>query len=645
MCGIAGSVGKPFTDAASLQKVLNIIKRRGPDASGVWTSIDNRVTLIHTRLSILDLSTVANQPMLTEDERYSLVFNGEIYNHLELRRRLESVQPVSWKTSSDTETILKCIEINGVGWTLDNLNGMFAFALYDQLYSKITLARDKFGEKPLYYSFENDVVCFSSDLNAVVQLRGSAKNVSKHALYNYLIFGYTPLHYSIVDGIFKIAPGEFLEFSLASHDFEIHKYHSLSDDYYDIHIASNSTLDKAVQSLDDVLTCAVQHQLIADVPVGTFLSGGIDSSLITSIAVKIASDRLSTFSIGFEDSRYDESQYAASISKFLGTVHNLEILRPSKALEIAVNLPDVFDEPFGDPSAIPTTFLSSISAKHVKVCLTGDAGDELFAGYNRYLGLAEYWTKIEKIPYPIRKLISEIGKFFSPDLLSSLFSNFSLFNRWSNPGDKIYKGLQSAGCRTSYDMFILMQSYFSNADVPVKFPGNFDYHSDLPFGVNRGSISSMQVMDLNNYMPGNNLYKVDRAAMFSSLETRVPFLDKSVVRFAASLPLEYKIKNDGSSVQSKIILRELLAKYMPRELFERPKMGFGVPLSDWLKGPLRDWAESLLEQSVFDKHGLLNSKKIHRLWFLHLKGYGDFHKQIWAVLQFHNWLIKSEQIL
>ena len=636
MCGIAGILGSKYVLEDHLQAMAFVLRHRGPDDHGIWFDADARIGLAHTRLSILDLSTAGHQPRPSASGRFIISFNGEIYNHLEMRRRLQEASSApNWRGHSDTETLLAGFEAWGIEATVQKTFGMFAFAVWDKHTRTLTLARDRIGEKPLYYGWQNGAFLFASELKAIKCHPSFCGDINRNALAAYMRFGNVPAPQSIYTGISKLTPGTLLTVTLdAAKDCIPVPYWSLLD------VARKGLQDpfqgsdsEALAQLTSTLSAAVLSQQIADVPVGAFLSGGIDSSLIVAMMQSQANKPVHTFTIGFENAQYNEANYARAVANHLGTQHTELIVTSAQAQEVLFLLPTLYDEPFADSSAIPTFLVSKLAHKDVKVSLSGDGGDELFGGYNRYS------NKVEKIPGFLRRPLALIFESVSPntwDLAASLSSPLlpnSL--KFTSPGDRAHKLASVLHCDSPSHLYERLLSQWPEANSIVL---GADYKSSIQslwqqLSDFKSNELKMMACDTLGYLPNDILHKVDRAAMGVSLETRVPFLDHRVIEFAWRLPQHMKIRNG----QRKWILRELLYKHVPRNLIERPKTGFGIPIGDWLRGPLRDWAEDLLSESRLRQEGFFDPIPIRRKWAQHLSGARNWQHHLWNVLMFQAW--------
>ncbi len=643
MCGIAGYIDitrhQSLEHELVMQKMLDQIIHRGPDARGIWVSNENNVVLGHQRLSILDLSPAGSQPMFSPSGRYTIVFNGEIYNHIDLRKIIEASHSVSWKGTSDTETLLVCIEYWGVHKTLEQTIGMFAFALYDEQERKLILSRDRVGEKPLYFGWDTvdnkNYFLFASDLQSIKLHPAFRSVLNKDALALYFRHNYIPAPYSIYQNIQKLLPGTFLVYDLTRHDFTINNYWSL-DESITKGIANPFTgsITEAVNELDQLLQQAIKNQMIADVPLGAFLSGGIDSSTIVAIMQKLSSNRVKTFSIGFEDQEFDESVYAKKVADHLGTEHFEHLVTQKEALEIVPQLSKIFSEPFSDSSQVPTYLVAQLAKQHVTVSLSGDAGDELFGGYNRYTITDTLFAKINHVPHFAKGLASSVIRKIPQHTWNAL--PFRV--KYKNIGEKLYK---LADILNVKDPMQLYRSVISHTDSPEKLLIN-GREPDKIIGGSRNhlelhqlrDIEKMMYLDTLTYLPDDILVKVDRTSMAVSLESRVPFLDHRVIDFAWRLPFSYKINNG----QGKLVLKKLLERYVPTKLTDRPKMGFGVPLASWLRGPLKTWAIDLLNTDQLKREEILCPELVDKLLSEHLSYKADHGYLLWDLLMFQSWL-------
>ena len=634
MCGIAGFVGEIKHPEICLGEMVNSINHRGPDDRGIW--FDDGIGLAHARLSIIDLSSAGHQPMHSASRNYVLVFNGEIYNHQMIRKELESISHRNWNGYSDTETLLVAIEHWGLEAALKKVKGMFAIALWDKRSQNLFLTRDRMGEKPLYYGWVGDQFVFASELKAIKKFPQFKNLIDRNALALFLRFNSIPSPYSIYQDIYKLDPGCIIELNAVSKEIKKHIFWSSEQEYKTASMNRFSgTSEQAVNQLEYVLSNAVSSQMESDVPLGAFLSGGVDSSVIVALMQSQSTSKVNTFSVGFNEAEYNEAKHAHMVSKHLGTNHSELYVSERDALDIIPNLPHIYDEPFADSSQIPTYIISKFAKQKVSVALSGDAGDEIFGGYNRYVFAQKMFGKVRKIPIAIRQLMSKTIFSMTEEKLHKLLNVF-VSKSYTNIGHKLHK---VAGVLSAESISELHFKLVSQIHNPTNWLLDTNEHKTLfNDDVSRfdelDPVEQMMAYDLITYLPTDILTKVDRAAMAVSLETRIPFLDPDVIRFSASLPLEFKIRNGVT----KWALREVLYKYVEKDLIERPKMGFGIPLAEWLRGPLRDWAESLLDEKRLHQEGFFHVKFVRSKWEEHLNGKGNWHHQLWNVLMFQAWL-------
>lgn len=639
MCGIAGffslnqKVEEFYID--HIKKMTDMITHRGPDDGGYWLDVENHLAFGHRRLSIIDLNPTGHQPMLSSDGRFVIVYNGEIYNYLELKKELDAAITTAWRGHSDTEVLLRCFELWGVKKTLEKACGMFALALFDRKEKKLVLARDRIGEKPLYYGWLDDIFFFGSELKVMRGVDAKKPAISMEALGAYFRYGYIPAPYSIFQGVKKVSPGTYIEIDIAKLKSKSEpkiNYYWEARNYFNFNEQRDLSLPDAQNQLEQILENVVRQTLISDVPIGAFLSGGIDSSLIVALMQKVNPGKTKTFTIGFYEDEFNEAQHALAISKHLGTDHTELYLTPKDSFDVIPKLSGMYDEPFADSSQIPTFLVSALTKTKVKVALSGDGGDELFAGYSRYLMAKKMVDLKHFLPEKINQFLAAIILSL-PNLAeydSKILGSLGVARMWylgrrvasvlKDPANKIYESMISQWSLDSgmvaHDVWqsILQDMYpLKNADI----------------------ISHMMYVDMMSYLPDDIMVKVDRAAMAVSLETRAPFLDRRVLEFVLSLPLYMKIKGG----YTKNILKNILYKYVPRDLLERPKQGFGVPMGDWLRGPLKEWASDLLSREMLAKHNYLNIDLIEKTWCDHLscRQGKNFMYSLWVVLMFQSW--------
>ena len=644
MCGFAGFLARGAyhdnTDAVATG-MANRIAHRGPDDSGIWTDVEAGIALAHRRLSIVDLSAAGHQPMLSASGRCVLAYNGEVYNHLELRKRLEGEgsSPL-WRGHSDTETLLACVEAWGVDETLKRSVGMFAFALWDRSERTLWLARDRIGEKPLYYGWQGNTFLFGSELKALRAHPSFKASVDRGALGLLLRHNYVPGPHSIYAGINKLPPGTWLRLHAAQREVQPVAWWSLAEvaERGSAEVFSG-TESEAVDHLQQLLSDAVRGQMMADVPLGALLSGGIDSSLITALMQANSARPVRSFTIGFEEKEYDEAVHARAIANHLGTDHTELRLSAGDALAIIPRLPAMYDEPFADSSQLPTHLVMQLARQHVTVALSGDAGDEFFGGYNRYRFGPALWRKIRWMPSPLRRSLAHaLGGMptFAAGGMKVLAGGASQLAQADEKWTKALKLLGTKSLQCQDDLYVALVSEWADTDAIVvgelSLSSLLDQRSMWP--QLSDPASRMMAMDALTYLPDDILVKVDRAAMAVALETRTPFVDRDVIEFAWSLPMSMKIRDD----QGKWILRQLLDRHVPRALVDRPKMGFGIPLDGWLRGPLREWAEALLGEQRLSSEGYLYPTPIRRAWKQHQAGTASHGYRLWSVLMFQAWL-------
>lgn len=618
------------------------ILRRGPDDHGVWVDPECSVALAHRRLSIIDLSPAGHQPMVSESGRLVITFNGEIYNYAELRGELERTGSApAWRGRSDTEVLLSAIAAWGVRPTLERAVGMFAFGLWDRRERTLVLARDRLGEKPLYYGWSGRTFVFGSELSALTALPGWRGEIDRGALSLLLRLNYIPAPHTIYKGIAKLAPGTFLTLAAGQREGHIETYWDAAQ------IADRGsrnsfrgTPEEAVERTDALLRQSLKGQMIADVPLGAFLSGGIDSSTIVALMQALSPHPVRTFSIGFNEAGYDEAPQARAVARHLGTDHTELYVTMDDAMAVVPQLPSLYSEPFADVSQIPTAIVSRLARRDVTVALTGDGGDELFSGYTRYHLADRLRPWLSRLPASLRQASSDFARHVSPQAWDRLVGGPArlLPERLRPPqhiGDKIHKASHVIRHGSAPDIYRALVSLWQHPEDAVI--GGTEPAIPLTDGSSARSFAEpmrhMMYLDLVGYLPDDILVKVDRASMAVGLEARVPMLDHRLVEFTWSLPLDL-LRRDG---QSKWLLRQVLDRYVPHALIERPKMGFGVPLDSWLRGGLRDWAENLLDPRRLAEEGLFHPEVIRAAWQAHLDGNRNLQYQLWSVLMFQAW--------
>jgi asparagine synthase (glutamine-hydrolysing) len=642
VCGIAGFVdGRVERNEDALRLVAdsmaNALTHRGPDDAGVWVDAAAGVALGFRRLAIIDVSQAGHQPMVSACGRYVVVFNGEIYNHRQLREELRST---SYRGHSDTEVMLAAFTRWGVSEATPRFNGMFAFAVWDKQRRSLTLGRDRMGEKPLYYGRVGEDFLFGSELKALRASPGFHAEIDRDALTLFLRHGYIPAPHSIYQGISKLLPGHLL--NITSEGTGTPGPYWSARDAAEHGVAHRLTCseDEALEQLEELLQDSVRLRLEADVPLGAFLSGGIDSSLVVALMQSQMSEPVRTFTIGFTEPGYDEAPHAKAVAAHLGTSHTELYVTPEEARAVIPQLPSMYDEPFSDSSQIPTHLVSALARRDVTVSLSGDGGDELFGGYTRYLLLGQLWGKLSRVPLPIRRAAASVLEGIPARRWDSLFDVAAPVlparARQSHPGDKLHKLAASVRHERPEDIYLQLVSLWQQpSSVVLGATEPLTPLTSPPAGLSFSDPAlRAMLVDSVTYLPDDILAKVDRAAMAVSLETRVPLLDHRLFEFAWQLPTGYLMRNGGG----KHLLRRVLHKYVPPALVERPKMGFGVPIGVWLRGPLREWAEGLLDERRLSQQGLLDPRPVRAAWDQHLSGQADLKYQLWAVLMLQAWL-------
>lgn len=646
MCGISGflecnTVNTDVSFMDSIKRMNASLVHRGPDNDGCWYDIEAGIALGHRRLSIIDVSPEGNQPMISASGRYVITYNGEIYNYRELRRELE-ITGCRFRGNSDTEVMLAAFEKWGLVNSVKRFIGMFAFALWDRQERRLFLVRDRMGEKPLYYGWQGNTFLFASELKALSAYPGFSADIDRNSVVLFMRYGYIPTPYSIYKGIKKLVPGTIITITreepgcypqpVPYWSFK-HIVEAGLDDPY------SGSEEEAIVDLDDLLRDVIKHQMISDVPLGAFLSGGIDSSTIVALMQAQNNAPVKTFSIGFYEPAYDEAQYAREVAAYLGTDHTELYVTPEEAMEVIPRLPELYDEPFADSSQIPTHLVAALARQKVAVSLSGDAGDELFGGYNRYFWGRSIWNKVGWLPKPLRVAGAEALRILPPSVWDNIFSCLEPVLpksfRPRLPGDKVYKLAEVLAARSPEAMYNnLVSTWKSPQELVIGAIEPVTVLTDPQKWADTGDFTlRMMYLDTLSYLPDDILVKVDRACMGISLESRAPFLDHRVVEFAWQLPFEMKIR-DG---EGKWILRRVLYRYVPRDLVDRPKMGFGVPIDSWLRGPLKEWAEDLINENRLLHEGFFQPKMIKKVWLEHLSGKRDWQYYLWPILMFQAW--------
>jgi asparagine synthase (glutamine-hydrolysing) len=642
MCGIAGLLClKPIRDLdAQARRMADTIAHRGPDDSGTWADDDAGIALAHRRLSVIDLSAEGHQPMSSASGRYVIAYNGEIYNYAEVRREIEACGAAPrWRGHSDTEVALAAVEQWGVDGTLRRCNGMFAFALWDRKDRVLHLARDRMGEKPLYYGSVGAAFAFGSELKALRALPGFVGEIDRDALAFFLRFNYVPAPWSIYRGIRKLLPGTRLEARVDERGtFAVREVV-----YFDLASIAREALHRnvaigeaeALERLEAELERSVRLRMVSDVPIGAFLSGGIDSSLVVALMQRQSSQPVRTFTIGFADEGFDEAPFAREVARHLGTRHTELYVSGEEARAIIPSLPSIYDEPFADSSQVPTYLVSRLARSHVTVALSGDGGDELFFGYERYVRSMQ----LERAPRILRQVAAQalhatpaaavdwVARGIRPMIPKRL--------RYAHPGEKMRKLALALECFDPRERYLGLMSFWHGTPPVAAAPTSRSPLERFAAEDREMQLAPwMMLLDQRTYLPDDILAKVDRASMAVALETRVPLLDHDLVAYAWSLPLGLKLGRSGG----KHLLRELLSRFVPRPLIERPKQGFAVPLETWLRGPLRDWAETLLDDSRMRREGLLDAARVRQHWRDLLAGERHLQNDLWGVLTLQAWL-------
>lgn len=642
MCGIAGFISKSnFGYSGAKKQVVEMgeaLNHRGPDHTGYFFDENIGLAMVHKRLSILDPSDAGNQPMCSPSGRFVISFNGEIYNHLELRSELamRNVQ-IEWRGRSDTETILACVDAFGFPEALQKLSGMFAIALYDKKTRKLFLARDRIGEKPIYYGWQGGSSFFASELKAIKLFKAFIPKLNREALARFLNYSYVPTPLTIYSDVFKLEPGHYVELDNGCEpkcfwDPFIFATEKLPHD----ELKSDNDL---LADLETLLRRSVQNQMQSDVPFGAFLSGGIDSSLITSLMQQSSIKKIDTYSIGFEDQDFDEAPFAKSVARHIGTNHHEYYVSAEDALELVPSLPQIYDEPFSDSSQLPMILLARMTRQNVSVALSGDGGDELFGGYSRHVFADKIWRLLRLFPRQGRNsavgLLNRISTEKVAAVLSSLLAIAPKRYRHRNIGDKINKIKTLLGSSSEADMYVRLTRHWRSVEDILDVSSQHHQLRQIPqqFEKNLSSSEKMMLLDLLRYLPDDLLVKLDRAAMSTSLETRLPYLDQQVVEFALKMPAHLKIRG----VTGKWCLREILYKSVPRALVDRPKVGFGVPLASWLRGPLREHCEVFCSRGNLEDAGYFNPKVIEKKWKQHVSREENWHHEIWNIFVFEIW--------
>ena len=634
MCGITGFINHSRNqDAAALaaraKAMADVLTYRGPDEGDVWVEPSAGVAFGHRRLAIVDLSPAGHQPMASADGRFVIAYNGEIYNARDVAADLPGR---NWRGHSDTEVLIEACAAWGVEKATQRFIGMFAFALWDKAERKLYLVRDRLGIKPLYYGRQDNVFLFTSELKALRAHPAFKPRISPEAVAAYLRLGYVPAPLSIFEGISKLPPGHILTIDESGRE--------QLDCYWNVRekaIAGQAALDprsdeEIIDDVADLLTDAVGRRMVADVPVGAFLSGGIDSPTVVALMQAQSSRPVKTFTIGFQEKQFNEAARAAAIAKHLGTDHTELIVSPEETRAVIPLLPDMFDEPFADYSQIPTYLVSQMARRDVTVSLSGDGGDEVFGGYTRYLAIDGMWRTTGMIPSPLRAVAGAALRAVPPGIFDAASALAPASLRPSHPGDKIHKGADILSQPSADAMYASLVSLWPHASLSKDthaYPWN---DATLPRDI-PDLVSRLRAMDMLTYLPGDILDKLDRATMAVSLEGRIPLLDHRVVEKSWTLPRRMLIR-DG---KGKWLLRQILRRYVPDSLTQQPKMGFSIPLGDWLRGPLREWAEDLISETSLSSTGFVDAKAVRKVWADHLAGRVNRPHHLWVILMLQAW--------
>ncbi|KAB1070758.1 asparagine synthase (glutamine-hydrolyzing) [Methylobacterium planeticum] len=636
MCGIVGYWGRSV-EKGLVERMAARIAHRGPDGSGSWTDACAGIALGHRRLAILDLSSAGDQPMLSPCGDYVVIFNGEIYNHLDIRREMEQGDRAPrWRGHSDTETFAAALGLWGIRGALERANGMFALAIWRRSTRTLTLARDRMGEKPLYYGHCGSTLFFGSELKAFGAHPDWRPEIDRESVARFLQYNYVPAPRSIYRGVAKLDPAHFVEIS--------DPYAPLPNSvaYWDISSAARAGLavrheqpDDIEHRLHDLLRDSVRIRMAADVPLGAFLSGGIDSTLIAALMQAQSNSPVRTFTVGFAETAYNEAEHARAVASHLGTDHTELTVTPADALALVPQLPAIWDEPFADSSQIPTFLLSKLTREHVTVSLSGDGGDELFGGYTRYVDGLRTWQLLSRLPLPARRVLAEAISRYPKPISAVAECVLPARLQVAHLADRLPKLAHVMRVASEQEYYRNLVSHWRESDSVVLGTRQQSGGNSMDFCAQGATmIDRMMLTDMRTYLPDDILVKVDRASMAVSLEARVPFLDHRVVEESWRLPPEWKLRDNVG----KRVLRSLLDRYVPRALIDRPKMGFGVPIEHWLSGPLRDWAEDLLSEERLRREGFLDPAPIRALWSEHKQGRRRWHYLLWDVLMFEAWL-------
>ncbi len=640
MCGIAGIIDgskRILNLEKNISSMLASITHRGPDHQGYWINEKKDIALGNTRLSIQDLSSKGNQPFFSPTRNYVVVLNGEIYNHLNLRQEVENKKNFNnWISTSDTETLTVLLDFYGIEKTLEMIEGMYAICIFYRLENKIFLIRDRVGEKPLYYSYQNKIFLFGSELKALIQSKVFTKKLNVNSIDSYLKLKNVPSPHSVFENTWKLDPGKYLILDINTLNFKINTYWSIKRiiKNQNSNILNNTN---HIESVEGLLKNSIHKQLISDRPIGCFLSGGVDSSVIASLASNISENKIKTFTIGFNDSRFNEAEIAKQIANKLNTDHHEYYFNEKELLDNVGKIPEIYDEPFSDSSQLPTILLCQKTKKKVTVALSGDGGDELFSGYNRYYFVQKYWPYIKILPYSLRNKISNFLIYCNNKVFNIIIKRLEFFfsKKKKSPlnlQNLLIKSIYSFGAKNEKMLFENLVSDTFEKEILINNQSNFfelyKDHKEL----NLNTSENFMYNDLINYFHNDIMTKVDRASMNSSLETRTPFMDKNLIEFCWT-----NIKKNPKLKSKKYILKKILEKYLPNNLIYRPKTGFSIPIDDLLRSNLKDWMIDNLNENNIKKDKIFNYQIINKMIKQHLELKSNYGHQLWTLIVFHQW--------